>query len=168
MRPSPFATSTPISDSPMVPDVARPVPDVRRIAVLRANALGDLVFVLPALDALRAAYPEARIDLLGGPLHRALLAGRPGPVDRVVELPPSPGVRVDAPFAPPEQLDRFFAEMAAQRYDLALQLHGGGGYSNPFVRRLGARVTAGARAPGAPPLDRTVPYVYFQSEYLRP
>ncbi len=57
--------------------------------------------------------------------------------------------------------------MRAERFDLALQMHGGGGFSNPFVEKLGARVTAGARAPGAPPLDRTIPYVYAQSEYLR-
>ncbi len=37
------------------------VPDVRRIAVLRANGLGDLVFSLPALAALRGAYPEAAL-----------------------------------------------------------------------------------------------------------
>jgi ADP-heptose:LPS heptosyltransferase len=46
-------------------------------------------------------------------------------------------------------------------------MHGGGGYSNPFARKLEARVTAGTQADGASPLDRTVPYIYFQSEILR-
>lgn len=40
------------------------VPDVRKIAVVRANALGDFIFALPALEALRAAYPRAEIVLL--------------------------------------------------------------------------------------------------------
>jgi len=57
--------------------------------------------------------------------------------------------------------------MAREGFDLALQLHGGGRYSNPLVRRLGARVTAGLRTPDAPPLDRWVPYIYFQHETLR-
>ncbi|HWC26403.1 MAG TPA: hypothetical protein VG474_07465, partial [Solirubrobacteraceae bacterium] len=63
------------------------VPGVRRIAVLRANGLGDVVFTLPALDALRAAYPEAEITLLATELHRDLLSDRPAPVDRVVPVP---------------------------------------------------------------------------------
>ena len=145
------------------------VENVRKIAVLRAGGLGDSVFTLPALRALRETYPGAEITLLGGPIQTELLSERPGPPDRVVMVPPSTGVNgpdtgVDED---EEELERFFANMRKERFDLALQMHGGGGYSNPFVRRLGARVTAGARASGAPPLDRTVPYVYFQSEYLR-
>src|SRR5690606_31490844 len=36
-----------------------------------------------------------------------------------------------------------------------------------FVRRTGARITAGLRTPDAEPLDRWVPYVYYQHEILR-
>lgn len=142
------------------------VPDVRRIAVLRANALGDYLFVVPALEALRAAYPAAEIVLLGDAWHAPFLAGRPGPVDRVEVVPRVPGVRGGEP-DPDEEVDAWFARMAAERFDIALQLHGGGRYSNPFVCRLGARVTAGLRAPDAPPLDRWIAYVYYQPEVLR-
>lgn len=144
------------------------VPGVRKIAVVRANALGDLIFILPALEALRAGYPHAEIVLLGKKLHREFLRGRPGPVDRVEIVPPYPGVGLaDGVEVDPEPVERFFAAMQAERFDLALQFQGGGGNSNPFTRRLGARVTAGLQAPGAPPLDRNVPYVYFQTEYIR-
>jgi ADP-heptose:LPS heptosyltransferase len=142
------------------------VPDVQRIAVLRANALGDLIFTLPALRALRTAYPDAELVLLGTPLHAQLLTGRPGPVDRVEVVPPGLGVR-DAAGEDPAELERFFARMRAERFDLALQLHGGGRHSNRFVRRLGARVTAGLRTPDAEPLDRWLPYIYFQAEVMR-
>ena len=145
----------------------RLVPGVRKLAVLRANALGDFLVALPALDALRAAYPHAEIVLLGCDWHRQFLDGRQGPVDRTVPVPPSDGVRDDAPPAGPEELDRFFARMRGERFDLAVQLHGGGRHSNPFVRRLGARLTAGLRADDAPPLDRTVPYRYWQHETFR-
>jgi ADP-heptose:LPS heptosyltransferase len=57
--------------------------------------------------------------------------------------------------------------MRAERFDLAVQLQGGGRHSNPFVGRLGARVTAGSQAPDAPPLDRTLPYTRDQHEIHR-
>lgn len=140
------------------------VPDVRRIAVLRANALGDLMFALPALDALRAAYPEAEIVLLGRAWHRDLLDGRPGPVDRTVVVPPFEGsLTADQQRTLEEVLD----VVAEEGIDLALQLHGGGRNSNPVVSRLGACVTAGLATPDAEPLDRQVPYVYYQHEVLR-
>jgi ADP-heptose:LPS heptosyltransferase len=144
----------------------RLVPDVRRIAVLRANALGDLIFALPALDALRAAYPEAEIVLLAREWHQELLEGRPGPVDRVIPLPE--GIPPDgAPPLPPDEERRFLDSVAAEGWDLALQMHGGGRHSNPVVAALGARVTAGCRTPDARELDREARYVYFQSEVLR-
>jgi ADP-heptose:LPS heptosyltransferase len=145
------------------------VENVRKIAVLRAGGLGDLVFTLPALGALREAYPKAEITLLGGPLQTELLSRRSEPVERAITVPPSTGVNgpdtgVDED---EEELERFFTRMREQRFDLALQMHGGGGYSNPFVRKLGARVTAGTKTPEAVALDRNMPYVYYQSEILR-
>ncbi len=147
----------------------RIVEDVGKIAVLRAGGLGDFVFTLPALWALRAAYPGAEITLLGGPNQVALMKGRDEPAQRAILVPPSTGVNGPDTGVEEnaEELERFFARMREERFDLALQMHGGGGFSNPFVQGLGARVTAGARAPGAPPLDRDVPYVYAQSEYMR-
>ena len=143
--------------------------DVGRIAVLRANRLGDFLFALPALEALRAAYPGAEIVLLGTDWHAGLLTGRPGPVDRVVPVPVVPGVRDPGPgeAEDPAAVEAFAAAMRAERYDLAVQMHGGGRSSNPLVARLGARHTLGLRAPDAPPLERTLPYAWYQSEVLR-
>lgn len=148
------------------PRSTRPVPDVGKIAILRANGLGDLMFALPAAETLRAAYPDAEIVWLGRPLHAAVLAHRPGPVDRTIVVPPCHGVR-DEPGEDPRQLDAFFERMAEERFDLALQLHGGGRYSNPFVRRLDARISVGMKTPDAEPLDRFIPYIYFQPEVMR-
>lgn len=145
------------------------IPDVRRIAVLRANGIGDYVVSEPALSALREAYPDAEITLLGAAHHAALLDARPGPVDRVVRLPLVSGVRVksDLPDATPEELETWCAEQRAYGYDLAVQLHGGGGNSNPLLLRLGARVSVGAAAPGAPRTDRWVPYTAYQHDTVR-
>ncbi|MEU4401197.1 glycosyltransferase family 9 protein [Micromonospora orduensis] len=143
------------------------VPDVRRIAVLRANALGDFVFALPALDALRAAYPSAEIVLLGAPWHVKLWRDRPGPVDRVLVVPPAPGIRAPEPGEQESSIDDFVAAAAGEGFDVVVQIHGGGANSNPFVSRLGARLTVGLRADDAPPLDRCLPYIYYQHEVIR-
>ncbi len=140
-------------------------PDVRRIAVLRGGGLGDLMFALPAMQALAACYPKAEVMLLGTPVHAALLAQTHSPVHRVHVLPYAQGVR-PGPEDPQAQME-FFAGMRAENFDLAVQLHGGGRYSNAFLLRLRARYTIGMRTADAARLDRTIPYIYYQHEPLR-
>ena len=145
--------------------VLEPFSGVSRIAVLRGGGLGDLMFALPAVAALKAAYPGASITLLGTQVHAELLAQTAGPVDETVILPFAEGVRPGP--EDDDETERFFAAMRARNFDLGVQLHGGGRYSNPFLLRLGARHTVGTRTPDAAPLERTVPYVYYQHEPLR-
>ncbi|MEW6167277.1 MAG: glycosyltransferase family 9 protein [Pseudomonadota bacterium] len=141
------------------------VPDVGGIAVLRANALGDLIVSLPALEALRATYPHARITLLGNAWHADFLDGRPGPIDEVVALPPIAGLTAPAgATGSDEAVRRCIERLRARRFDIALQLHGGGRYSNPFVRALGARVSAGFATKDSVALDRTLPYQPLQPQ----
>ena len=138
---------------------------VSRIAVLRGGGLGDLMYALPAVAALKAAYPGASVTLLCTPVQAELLSQTVGPVDETVILPFAEGVRPGP--EDPHEVERFFAGMRARNFDLAVQVHGGGRYSNPFLLRLGARHTVGTRTPDAAPLERTVPYVYYQHEPLR-
>jgi ADP-heptose:LPS heptosyltransferase len=155
---------------PVVGTLGRLVAGVRRIAVLRANSIGDLVLTLPALDALRAAYPDAEITLLGAPWHHAALDGRPGPWSRVIEVPPYPGLGGQVPDDPTPDLAAsrdFFRAQREVAYDLAVQLHGGGARSNPFVSSLGARLTVGSRDHGASALDRWIRYSAEQHDTLR-
>jgi ADP-heptose:LPS heptosyltransferase len=138
---------------------------VRRIAVLRGGGLGDLLFALPAVAALRAAYPDAAVTVLGTPVHQELAASTAGPAYDVRVLPFAEGIRPG-----PEDgtdLEAFFAQMNGESLDLAVQLHGGGRFSNPFLLRLGARHTVGARTPDAARLERNLPYAYYQHEPLR-
>jgi ADP-heptose:LPS heptosyltransferase len=144
------------------------VSDVRRIAVLRCNALGDYLMATPALAALRDTFPLAEITLLAGAWHADFLSERPSPVDRVLVVPQVADLAGQPGGAPPQEaLPQFLADARAYRYDLAVQLHGGGAASNPLVRALGARWSIGLRAENAAPLDATVPYRYYQSEVCR-
>ncbi len=148
--------------------MSRGLDGVRRIAVLRPNAVGDFIYALPCLHSLRAAFPEARITYIGKPWHVDFLVGRPGPIDEVAVLPPCPGVGAPADARTDERaVARFIDAMRERHFDLALQIYGGGGFSNPFTRRLGARLTAGMKAPDAEPLDRWVHYGPLQNRRLQ-
>jgi ADP-heptose:LPS heptosyltransferase len=118
---------------------------VRRILVLRALMLGDTLCAVPALRAIRRAWPQARIALLGLPASRELAARLPY-VDEWLAFPGWPGLPeqpVDVPALPD-----FIAAMQAARWDLAIQLHGSGQLTNPLVAAFGARQVAGFHAEG--------------------
>jgi ADP-heptose:LPS heptosyltransferase len=132
------------------------LPEVRSILALRPSPIGDFMFALPALHALRQAYPGARITLAGKPWQADFLAGRPGPVDEVLVMPPTPGFGLPPDTEPDAAAGAFVAMLRERRFDLALQMYGGGRHSNPFVKALGARLCVGMATPDAHRLDRTL------------
>lgn len=141
---------------------------IKKIAVLRANALGDYIFCLPALQALRETFYDAEIVLLGRAWHKEYLQNRPGPVDRVVVVPLYPGISEREGFVTDEEaLAAFFTDMQKEKFDIAFQIHGGGKNSNPFLLRLGAKLTVGLKTPDAAALDINIPYIYYFNETLR-
>jgi ADP-heptose:LPS heptosyltransferase len=142
--------------------------NVQKIAVLRANAFGDFLFVLPAIHALRTTFPMAEIVLLGKDWHAEFVPDHVLEIDRVVAVPRYPGVgATEDASVDTKHVKDFFAQMRAEEFDLAFQMHGGGRHSNRFVRRLGAKWTVGSATPDAPKLDDTVPYMFYQNEVLR-
>src|SRR5687768_13648164 len=63
-------------------DDGRPPGAVREVLVLRLDRMGDVLMSLPALHALRAALPQARIRLAVGRWSEPLARG--APVDEVL------------------------------------------------------------------------------------
>jgi ADP-heptose:LPS heptosyltransferase len=91
------------------------IDSVQNILVMRAGALGDCLLMLPALNALRAHFAQAHIDVMGYPERWAWVLGR-GLVDAVhcIERPGMhllfcPGGQI------PESLRSFFSA-----YDIIL------------------------------------------------
>lgn len=120
----------------------RPADD---IVVFRALQLGDMLCAVPALRALRAACPRARITLVGLPWAQAFAARYPRYIDDFVAFPGFPGFperRPDIPAFP-----AFLATMQARRFDLALQMHGNGRLSNAVVALFDAAARAGFGTP---------------------
>ncbi len=84
---------------------------------------------------------------------------------QVEPLPFAHGVRPGP--EDPQAVAQFQRRMRGEQFDLAVQLHGGGRFSNPFLLELGARHTVGTRTEDAAPLERSIPYLYYQHEVLR-
>lgn len=154
---------------PALTEIREPFEGVHRIAVLRGGGIGDLLFAMPAMDALAAAYPDAELILLGSPVHAELLRGRASSVSRVEVLPVAHGVR-EVPGERPDAARIADFRTRVQRggpLDLGVQLHGGGRNSNPFLLDLEPRHSVGTATEDAPRLERTMRYVYYQHEVIR-
>lgn len=145
-------------------DTFEPFSDVRRIVVLRGGGLGDLMFTLPALTALHETYPQARIEVLGTPIT-SILEGRLGFPVTARPLPPIPGV--SAPEGTAADVRETVTGLGDPPIDLAVQLHGGGRFSNPFLLQLRPRHSVGCVTEDATPLERNVPYHFYQHEVTR-
>jgi ADP-heptose:LPS heptosyltransferase len=138
------------------------VSSLQRVAVFRALHLGDMLCAVPALRALRAALPAARIVLVGLPWAREWTKRYPHYIDDFLVFPGYPGL--------PEQswqasaVTAFLRRAQAQRFDLAIQMHGDGRLTNPLLMLLGARTSAGFFQPGDYCPDAARFLVYPQDE----
>lgn len=77
-----------------------------RILVLRGGAIGDFIFTLPAIQALRVRWPESYIELIGYP-HIAHLAKAGGLANMIESLDKAEIAQFFSlkPFFPPGQAD---------------------------------------------------------------
>jgi len=140
---------------------------LERIVVLRALQLGDLLCSVPALRALRAAQPRARITLIGLPWSREFVARFPDYLDELIELPGFPGLPEREPRV--TAIPSFLAEVQQRRFDLAIQMQGNGSLTNPLLALFGARRMAGFVVPGqyCPDAATFVPYLDGEHEVRR-
>lgn len=117
------------------------------IAIVRSlPGLGDLLCCIPALRALRTAYPEAQISLIGLPWVQNLIKRFPQYIDQWLEFPGFPGIP-EVTFIPSKTL-AFLNLVQSLELDLAIQMHGNGSVMNSFVALLGAKQSAGCFSVG--------------------
>ena len=122
--------------------VSRSTPSLETIAIVRAlPGLGDFLCAVPALRALKAAQPQARVTFIGLPGLEELTARFEPYIDEFVALPGYPGLPEQSPDLP--ALSSFLEQMRLRKFDLAIQMHGSGGVTNSLTLALRASQTIG-------------------------
>lgn len=145
-----------------------PIASTGRIIVVRSlPGLGDLLCSVPALRALRAAFPLAHITLLGLPGTKWFADRFASLLDDWIAFPGYPGIPEG--WQGVQAIPSFLAQMQAQAFDAAIQLHGNGCYMNSFTTLLGAKCNSGFFVPGqfCPDPQRFLPYSETESEVWR-
>lgn len=98
---------------------------LRKILLLRCDGIGDLICSIPAIQALCAAYPEARLDLMVGPWNRDIAGMIDGPSSVVPHAPWGYRVlRSERGSANLGEDWRIGRAMRSAGYDLAVDLRG--------------------------------------------
>ncbi|WP_114791159.1 glycosyltransferase family 9 protein [Niabella yanshanensis] len=111
------------------------------IVIFRALKLGDLLCTVPAFRALRKAFSQARISLMGLPWSATFVERYYCYIDDFIHFPGYPGlpeqpVHIDA-------INSFFYDMKKSHIDLLLQMQGNGSIVNDMLEQLHPRCLAG-------------------------
>ncbi|OJW16932.1 glycosyltransferase family 9 protein [Mucilaginibacter sp. 44-25] len=123
-----------------------PPSEIKKIAIFRALQLGDMLCIIPAIRALRHAYPKAQITLLGLPWGKSFTERFDQYFDNFIHFPGYPGL-------PEQELDKavftnFLKQVQDEHFDLCIQMQGNGSVVNPMVELLGAKYMAGYKIEG--------------------
>lgn len=105
---------------------------VRRVLLLNATALGDLLFSTPTFRALKETYPHWQVDLLVNPRFLDLAAHNP----HLARLWPYPGRGWG--------LVNLLRQVREQHYDLAVILHGNDPEATLIAWAAGAPIIIGS------------------------
>ncbi|HEY0742108.1 MAG TPA: glycosyltransferase family 9 protein [Chryseosolibacter sp.] len=117
--------------------------EISSIAIFRALQLGDMLCIIPTVRAIRAAYPEASITLIGLPWQIDLVKRFPNYFDSFVEFPGWPGLP-EIPWEA-ERSVAFVKTMQERKFDLVFQMQGNGILTNSMCLLWDGKFTVGLR-----------------------
>jgi len=146
---------------------------MQRILIVRASAIGDVVFASPLAAALRRSHPQAHIAWLVEPGIDRLIDSDPA-IDECIVWPKKQWLallRRGRWLALGREIRRFRAALRERRFDLALDLHGL--FKSAFLAWLSGaprRIGLGAREGSAWFVTEVIPRggdpARISSEYL--
>lgn len=105
-----------------------------------------MLCIIPAVRAIRHAYPTASISLIGLPWQKDYVERFQHYFNEFVEFPGWPGL----PERPPdvERIPNFIRFMQSRGYDLIVQMQGNGAITNSLCMLFGAQRVCGLRKSG--------------------
>ena len=115
--------------------------NIKKIGIFRALQLGDMMNIVPALRALRKAFPSAEITLIGLPWANTFVKRYNNYLDGFIHFPGYPGLP-EQPFDA-ELYEPFLQNIRQQNFDLLLQMQGNGTIVNEMMFNWNAKLTAG-------------------------
>lgn len=118
-----------------------PTYSTQKIAIFRALQLGDILCAIPAIRALRRAYPDAHITFLGLPHTEPIIRRFPFYIDSFIAFPGYPGLP-EQPFDP-VKFNNFVKNVSGIQFDLIIQMQGNGTVVNKMLEGFGANYLAG-------------------------
>ena len=105
----------------IVPDNFRlPAEKIRHILIIQLGDIGDVVWTIPSLLSVRAAYPEAKLSILVREMCAELLQAEPY-LHRIFQVRSYPG----GLFEKTKEQIRFIADLRREQIDLAIDLRSG-------------------------------------------
>jgi ADP-heptose:LPS heptosyltransferase len=119
------------------------ITDIKKIGIFRALYLGDMLCIIPAVRAIRKAYPAAMISLIGLPWQRHFAKRFGHYFDEFIEFTGWPGLpeqEIDVP-----RILDFIETIRSKKFDLVFQMQGNGMITNSMVMLWGARYVCGLR-----------------------
>jgi heptosyltransferase III len=135
-------------------------PSIRRILLVRVNfRMGNAILTLPAIDAFRTNFPDAKIDFLGSPISSLLFRHQP----------------LNQHYAAPRRFPQvvwqnplLIRRLRANRYDLAVDVSCSHSSAAAFVIGLSAaRIRVGLAGKGDRVLNLKVPKLRERNKYRK-
>lgn len=115
--------------------------EINKIVIFRALQLGDMLCAIPGIRALRHAYPEAQITLIGLPWAKSFTERFSQYFDGFISFAGYPGLP-EQPFEA-AAFTQMLTTIQQEKFDLAIQMQGNGSIINPMMELFGASYTAG-------------------------
>jgi ADP-heptose:LPS heptosyltransferase len=122
-----------------------PATSVKKIGILRALQLGDMLCMIPAARALRQTYPEAEITLIGLPWAESFVKRFGKYFNGFLQFPGYAGLP-EQPFDI-ENYGHFLDQVRDLSFDLLIQMQGNGTIVNEMMKDWGAKNLAGFKLP---------------------